>query len=383
MKPGNKKKATFKLAVSILVVMTVLLMPFGAMAETGDTGKDNVVIVFAIDYNEYSVNGELLTMDVSPTIIESRTLLPIRYAAEPLGADIGWDPNDRKASVSLEGTDIELWIGESNSLVNGKIVSIDPDNFNVKPIIINGRTMLPLRFVAETLGCEVQWDPETKRVAIIKMAPSSDKINIPDILKNPDFINDIINNIGKPIEIKLPGKNVIPDKKIPDITVPDTNKIPDIQWQIPSLPGLVSEYDILKVNDTSYYENYYGTLLTADTGILKTPAKTYSWGVTNNKPMSLQYFAFYLKPGGKYENFSASFFLDSSAKADLPMTIRKDNKQGIVLKSLTLKPGETLEDINLDIVGIDKLYFESELRINHGSVEKIVVGEPIFYKAKK
>jgi len=377
MKFGNRKTFNFKSVISILVVMTLVLIPLTAMAETDNAGNENVVIVFAIDYNQYSVNGELLAMDVSPAIVESRTLLPIRYAAEPLGADVGWDPNERKATVSLGDTVIELWIGESNSKVNGKAVPIDSDNFNVKPIIINGRTMLPLRFVAETLGCDVQWDPDTKRVAIIKIAPSFDMPNIPDILKNPDFINDIINNLEKTVEIKLPGKDIIPD-----VNVPGANKIPDIQWQIPSIPGLDTKLDILKINDTAYYKDYYGTVLTADTELLKTADGTYKWGITNVKPMSLQYFSFYLKPGGTYENFSASFFLDSSSKADLVMSIQKDNKDGMVLKSLTLKPGETLKDIDIDIAGIDNLYFRSELRINHGSVEKIVVGEPIFYKAK-
>lgn len=167
--------------------------------------NENVVIIFALGHNEYFVNGELLTMDVSPTIVQSRTLLPIRYAAEPLGADVDWNQEDKNVKISLEETFIDLWIGESNAQINGNVIPIDPDNANVKPLIISNRTMLPLRFVAESLGCTVQWDPKTKRAAIIKIAPSSDIKEVPDVLENPESIRDIIKlPIGK-TEIKLPG----------------------------------------------------------------------------------------------------------------------------------------------------------------------------------
>ncbi|MBC7195279.1 MAG: copper amine oxidase N-terminal domain-containing protein, partial [Caldisericia bacterium] len=43
---------------------------------------------------------------------------------------------------------------------------IDPSNPNVKPLIISGRTMLPIRFIAENLGCKVDWDPNLKEVKI-------------------------------------------------------------------------------------------------------------------------------------------------------------------------------------------------------------------------
>lgn len=301
-----------------MVLICIMLMSFVATADTEVGKNENIVLIFALDNSEYFVNGELLTMDVNPTIFESRTLLPIRYAAEPLGADVGWYQGDKRVTISLGETVIDLWIGEGNALINGKTVPIDPDNSNVKPLVISGRTMLPLRFVAESLGCDVQWDPGSRKATIVR--------------------------------------------------TPITTKKPE------------PEKDILKINDTYYYENYYGTVLTYDTELLKTPEATYKWGITNNKPMSLQYFAFYLKHDGEYGNFKASFFLDISAKADLKMSIRKDRRDGIVLKTLTLVPGETLKDIDINIEGINKLYFEAEMRINHGSVEKIVVGDPVFYK---
>jgi hypothetical protein len=86
--------------------------------------------------------------------------------AEPLGASIGWDANEKKVTVSLKDTIIELWIGKNVARVNGVDTPIDPNNPKVVPMIIQGRTMLPVRFVAENLGCQVDWDANTKTVTI-------------------------------------------------------------------------------------------------------------------------------------------------------------------------------------------------------------------------
>jgi hypothetical protein len=59
-----------------------------------------------------------------------------------------------------------LQIGNANALVNGNNKLIDPQNLKVVPEIINGRTMLPLRFVAESLGADVQWDGTTRTITI-------------------------------------------------------------------------------------------------------------------------------------------------------------------------------------------------------------------------
>ncbi|HDL50413.1 MAG TPA: copper amine oxidase N-terminal domain-containing protein [Firmicutes bacterium] len=106
-------------------------------------------------------------MDVPPTIVEGRTLLPIRWVAEPLGAEVGWDGKERKVTVSLNDTTIELWIGKPLARVNGIEKPIDPNNPKVVPMIINGRTILPVRFVAENLGADILWDGATKTVTII------------------------------------------------------------------------------------------------------------------------------------------------------------------------------------------------------------------------
>ncbi|MGB9750441.1 MAG: stalk domain-containing protein [Caldisericia bacterium] len=112
------------------------------------------------------VNDSPQEIDVPPQIVEGRTLLPIRWVAETLGANVGWDGVEKKVTVSLKENLIELWIGKNIARVNGIDTPIDPNNPKVVPMIISGRTMLPVRFVAENLGCEVLWDGITRTVTI-------------------------------------------------------------------------------------------------------------------------------------------------------------------------------------------------------------------------
>jgi len=128
--------------------------------------KKETVIILQIGNSTFTVNGVPKTLDSPPVIKNNRTLLPIRAIIEALGGTVGWDANDKKVTVSLDLTTIELWIGKSIAKVNGVDTPIDSTNPKVVPEIINSRTMLPLRFVTENLGCDVQWDGTTKTITI-------------------------------------------------------------------------------------------------------------------------------------------------------------------------------------------------------------------------
>jgi len=125
-----------------------------------------LLFVLQIGNKTMYVNNVSQQIDVPPTIIEGRTLLPIRYVVEPLGAKIFWDDVERRVTIEFKDITIDLWIGKSTAKVNGKDRAIDPSNPKVAPLIISGRTMLPVRFVAENLGCDVGWDPDTREVTI-------------------------------------------------------------------------------------------------------------------------------------------------------------------------------------------------------------------------
>jgi len=124
--------------------------------------------VLQIGSKNMYVNGKLVILDSVPIVRNDRTLLPIRFVAEALGAQVGWDEAQQKVTIQDSKTKIEMWINKPTAIVNGKTVYIDPANYKVVPILVNGRTMLPVRFVSESLGAEVEWNEAQQKVTITK-----------------------------------------------------------------------------------------------------------------------------------------------------------------------------------------------------------------------
>jgi minor extracellular serine protease Vpr len=128
-------------------------------------------IILQIGSSTFIVNGETKALDSPPVIKNGRTLLPIRAVIESLGGTIDWDGTERKVTITLKDTTIELWIGKPQAKVNDVLKWIDETNHKVMHEIINGRIMLPLRFVSEQLGAKVDWDNATKTITIIYPVP--------------------------------------------------------------------------------------------------------------------------------------------------------------------------------------------------------------------
>jgi len=131
-----------------------------------NTTKPPTVLVLHIGKSTFTVNGASKTLDSPPIIKNGRTLVPIRAIIEALGGTVGWDATTKKATVTLGKKTIALWIGKSAATVNGVSTPIDATDASVVPEIINSRTMLPLRFVSENLGCTVVWAAATQTITI-------------------------------------------------------------------------------------------------------------------------------------------------------------------------------------------------------------------------
>jgi uncharacterized protein (DUF779 family) len=122
-------------------------------------------IEVAINRTEATVGIDDVVLDVAPYIENGRTMVPFRFIGESLGAEIGWNPEESSVSYALGDNTLKLYIGRNSAVFNGKDVQIDA-NEAIVPKIVNSRTMVPIRFISETLGFNVTWDPERGAVGV-------------------------------------------------------------------------------------------------------------------------------------------------------------------------------------------------------------------------
>lgn len=126
------------------------------------------------------INDVYLESDVAPEIINGRTMVPMRGIFERLGAQISWDDATKTVTGIKNGTEIRIKIDDTNAMVDGETMVLD-----VPAMITEGRTLVPVRFVSESLGCQVSWDEVEKRVDIL--AVPDDGIVVCDM---NDFLNE-------------------------------------------------------------------------------------------------------------------------------------------------------------------------------------------------
>ncbi len=108
-----------------------------------------------------SVNGKKLCFDVQPTLINSRTLVPMRAIFEALGASVSWDNSTDTATGVLGNTTVSLTINSNIMYKNGA-----PTELDAPAAIINDRTLVPVRAISEAFGANVEWNDNTKQVII-------------------------------------------------------------------------------------------------------------------------------------------------------------------------------------------------------------------------
>lgn len=108
-----------------------------------------------------NINGYQLNTNVPVEAVNGRTLVPMRAIFEAMGARVEWD-NKTSTATGIKGNDtIKLQIGNNTASINGKKLSLD-----TPAIISKGSTLVPVRFVAESLGADVGWDGPNRLVTI-------------------------------------------------------------------------------------------------------------------------------------------------------------------------------------------------------------------------
>lgn len=118
-------------------------------------------IRLVIDEEAASVGAEDQMLDVPPMITGGRTMVPFRFIGEALGAQIGWEGSEKRVSYQLGDVSIALFIDQNRGLVNGREITLDS-----APMLMNGRTLVPVRVISETLGFKVDWNGAERSVTI-------------------------------------------------------------------------------------------------------------------------------------------------------------------------------------------------------------------------
>lgn len=154
------KRKAFKvfLVFALLLVTVSASVPNMALAGTNDI--------------KVIVNDKVISMDEKPFIENStgRTFVPIRFVAEALNATVDYESTTKKITITKGSKVIQIFVGKKDTIVNGKKGTSD-----TAPVIKNGRTFVPLRFVAENLDCTVDWDSKTRTITITEKGFVSEK----------------------------------------------------------------------------------------------------------------------------------------------------------------------------------------------------------------
>lgn len=143
-------------SILILCLATALSIPTSAVVST--------------DEIKVYVNAVQLDFpDQKPMINnDSRTLVPVRFVSQALGGTVDWSVETQQVNINNNGETVTLEIGKKEAQIGGNIITLD-----TYADIVNNRTMVPLRFVSECLGAEVQWNGDKREVYISTAMPEA------------------------------------------------------------------------------------------------------------------------------------------------------------------------------------------------------------------
>lgn len=145
--------------VSIPTSITVESTP--TVAKNNNTNY----IILQVDNPLMNVDGMPSAIDAgigtTPIVYNGRTLVPIRAIVEAMGGKVGWDNATSAITLTYKSTTIKLIVDNTTATVNGTSKTLD-----VAPMVLNGRTLLPIRFITENFGGEVEWEDSTETITL-------------------------------------------------------------------------------------------------------------------------------------------------------------------------------------------------------------------------
>ncbi|MDO5398915.1 MAG: stalk domain-containing protein [bacterium] len=123
---------------------------------------DTITNPFENDEIKILLNGSQIKTDTEPVIENDRVLVPLRVLLEAMGAEVSWNESEQRVTIVFNGRSMELHIGAQEMVVDNETILLD-----AAPEIINDRTMVPIRAIAEACGCKVDWDSDSREVMVV------------------------------------------------------------------------------------------------------------------------------------------------------------------------------------------------------------------------
>lgn len=160
-----KKVMAFIALLAIVCVFFVGLVMRNNNNDNALAANGEMTIKLQIDNPNMTVNGNSTEIDpgrgTSPVIVNDRTLLPVRGIIEAVGGTVSWEQATQTVTLNYKDDEIKLVIDSLTAILNGNASTLD-----TAPAIINERTMLPIRFIAESFKFTVDWEQSAKTVTI-------------------------------------------------------------------------------------------------------------------------------------------------------------------------------------------------------------------------
>lgn len=185
-----------------LVLLMILIVPTYALNSVKIDKKD----IKVLDANVL-VNGSPIQSDFTPYVTKGRTFVPVRELTEGLGAEVNWDGENMTVEIKFGEKTILLKINSDVTYVDGKKKIVEEDQVPKLALYssprVETKTMIPLRFVSETLGYNVSWDEKTSTVLIATGENiSSEVVKTATIISDDDLKEEDNKNKNSSVEFQ-------------------------------------------------------------------------------------------------------------------------------------------------------------------------------------
>jgi len=164
-----------------LFLFVILLLFIPSMSYASET--DSVLLKIGSQWAR--VNGQQHELQVAPRVIEDKTFIPLRFIVEVFDAEVTWQDESKEITVRGEDKVIIMGLGKTTATVNGMMLDIGG-----APVIQDGKTLVPLRFLAENMRYKVNFIPHAKEINIEKLPPPlpPNKMPVADFTVSKDIV---------------------------------------------------------------------------------------------------------------------------------------------------------------------------------------------------